>query len=61
MSSDSPVRDASSFLADLTRSAREDFVLKKRVLSFEEYCLKSDFNSVLARNANVPIENKAGI
>lgn len=52
MSSDEPGRDLSSFLADLTRSAREDFVLKKRVLSFEEYfALVTAHPRLHARNA----------
>jgi predicted Ser/Thr protein kinase len=37
MSSDTPFWKPDSFLAELSQSVRQDFILKKRVLSFEEY------------------------
>lgn len=37
MSNDPRAWDPTTFVTDLSRTVREDFVLKKRVLSFEEY------------------------
>ncbi len=37
MSTDDTRLDAASFLSDLSNQVRQDFLLKKRVLSFEEY------------------------
>lgn len=52
MSSDGRRWEPATFLADLAQSVRDDFIVKKRVLAFEEYIALASTNPRLhARNA----------